>query len=130
MTDATPTVESLTEELAAANARLDAADANLAAATSQRDLLLKQRHAHQTMLAAHNVPTDLDGKLLGNLHVKGGVVSGDYLYSPPRPQTPARQETKTQPATAGNLTLEAVEQMTPEQIDKNWSDIKSLLRGA
>ena len=97
----------------------------------QRNDALKREHLLKAVLSKHGVDTEkLKDYDLGKLTVNDGVVSGEVNYEVPAPaKVKAGSSTKAVNVKAEPpLTLKEVEDnWSAEQINKNWSKVKTLM---
>ena len=93
-----------------------------------RNTSLKREYALQEVLKAHNIPFDIDSADVGGLTIANGTVNGEFSYKPP---TIARQSAPVAPTanTDGTvLTLDALKQMSAEDINARWAEVSTLLK--
>lgn len=108
---------------------LDAANAVATQTAAQRDQHMMQVAAYKTVLGKHNIAHELDASKMAALSVNGGVVRGEYAYVPPVPTTakPATPQVAPVGNGATSLTREMLGEMSADQINARWNEVKEVL---
>ena len=100
----------------------------LARVKAARNAAVRQAHAAAQVLKHHNIKVDLKELDVSGIMIdKQGLPSGEIPYKP----SDARKNTSsshTSSRSGSQITIEMVKKMTPDQINKNWDQIKEVLR--
>lgn len=86
---------------------------------------LKKLKIMETVLSAHQIDFNVNEASLDGLGIDNGAVIGEYEYTPPKPKRaePVKIAADGPPA----LTLDDVKRMSPDDINKNWDTVQTLL---
>ena len=138
MPDKTPEQKTTPTEIEALTSKLETAyqqNAELRSEAAQyrvaRNTALKQNSALKTVLEKHNVGFVVETADLSKMTIENGQVEGGFEYTPKGTshETKAPNQPPIQPSQSG-LTLEAVNSMTPSEINKNWDKVQEVLKTA
>ena len=94
---------------------------------TQRNEAVRRAHAYETMLKAHGV--DLSGvtaERLADIPISGGKADGPWAYTPPKVEVP-REAPKSRVEGKAALTLDEVRAWGPDEINRRWDEVKSLM---
>ena len=95
---------------------------------TQRNEAVRRAHAYETMLKAHNV--DLSGvtsEALAAIPISGGAADGPFAYTPPRIEVPKEAAPAARAGGKATPTLDEVRAWSPDEINKRWDEVKSLM---
>lgn len=93
-----------------------------------RNDALRKSHAYRTILDAHKIDLSVvTDHALANLSIEGGKVDSEFTYTPPQIDPPKRAPAKAAGEGKGGLTKDDLKGMKPEEINRRWSEVRSVL---
>ena len=120
--------DAATAAAAAKVAELETQIANLKTESAKyrtaRNEALKQAHALDAVVKAHNIAFDAGSADTSALKIEDGKVVGAFDY---KPATPPKTD-PPKPADAGEMSMVDVKNMTAEQIADNWDQVRGAMK--
>ena len=123
--DGSPTNNQPTETPTVDQDAVKKANSEAAKHRTERNKALKREAAFRTMLEAHNIDTShVTDQAVQGLEIKDGQVVSNFDYTPQKIVRTTGHSGSDATASAGptGLTLDAINKMTPDEINKCWED--------
>lgn len=97
---------------------------------SARNRALREANAYKKILQAHNISIDSVNDSSLNQSIDDGKVTSDFQYQAPKVHVAPRKAQDASPPSGRGLSMtrQDVENMSPEDINKNWDAISKQLK--